>query len=345
MSAEHQDAIPYWRERISSFARSVQNWLLPIPDSMSGCRTDDVSIAGVAGAVMRGWRFILLCILICTIASVMVSLNKPKMYSASMRITPRIDQTSQSGGAATSVLGALTGSQQASSRTFTQMLNLLHSNRVAAFFLNDRGRIRHIFGPNWVYRDGRWISLRSPGFSGRLKSSYLSIFGISVDEGPSIPNIYRYLAGAVSTLQASEGQSVLGASSSSQIVTVSAVDNTPEGATSLLIQAVKAADTILKESERQNLQRRIAYLSDRLATVSIVEYRTSLVNVLSEQERYAMMIDDAGYYSLFVLDDPVIDAVPISPEPILNLAIGAMLGLVLGSLFILFRDGKSGRLG
>ena len=274
-----------------------------------------------------------------------MTLMEPKVYAVSMRITPPLDEMSQSSGTSGGgILGSLMGSSQSLSRSFTELLNLLHSNRVAEYILNDPKRVARIFGPNWTRRDGKWVGTRSPGLVGSLKAGFLGLFGISIERGPTVPNAYNYLVAHVSILQSSDSSSLLGGAGQNRIVTISAVESTPKDAQALLVETVNAADTILKNNERKSLQQRVAYLTSRIATVSVAEYRIALANVLSEQEKSAMLIDDTSYYSLFVLDDAVLNTVPYSPKPTLNIIIGGGLGFVLGLLFVLFRDGRAGYL-
>jgi uncharacterized protein involved in exopolysaccharide biosynthesis len=74
----------------------------------------------------------------------------------------------------------------------------------------------------------------------------------------------------------------------------------------------------------------IGYLSQRLAGVTVEDYRKALVTNLVQQEKIRMLASAPPPYISDVLGRPMISARPVSPVPLAVLAAALILGGLVG---------------
>lgn len=131
----------------------------------------------------------------------------------------------------------------------------------------------------------------------------------------------------------------------SNVVTISALDTSPQGAAATINAYIAAFTAYLTRTERQTLdaavaqqQNRIARLTEQIATagpaeqVQLREQLASLQDELSSVEAQKELVT-AG---VIVVQAPAASAEPVSPTPVRNGLLALVLGLALGiSLAIL----------
>lgn len=309
----------------------------------------DISLGLILVLVLRGWRAIVLFMLAGLIIALCVTAIKPKSYSASMRVTPAL--ASESGGNNLGSLGGvaaiaglkLGGNQQ---QTFTEMQSLLHSNRLASLLLHDREFSRTLFPPKeWTYENGQWVFHGRRSWSQILKAKFMGLFGIHPDMGPNVEGVLGFLTDHVKILASSTGGASLIGGGGDSIVSVSATGPTPEYPVMLLQKALNGADNILKTERRSRLEAHINYLEEKLNQATVADYRASLIATLADEQKQLITVNYGGYYSFFVLDDAIVSRTPVSPAPILNVAIGLLAGFFFGAFTVIaraFLPGQSG---
>ena len=103
-----------------------------------------------------------------------------------------------------------------------------------------------------------------------------------------------------------------------------------------LLKAVQqAVDAQLRERALARTEQNIAYLTQKLATVTLAEHRQALANGLAEAERASMAANSTVPFAGEAFGQVSTSRLPTSPQPVLTLLIAAMLGLIIGSVLAL----------
>ena len=291
----------------------------------------DVTLRQLSISLLRGWRIILVCVSIGAIAGILVSAQKQKTYSASVRITPPLHSSSGATGgmlsSMSSIIGLNIGYQQ--NPNFSELQSLLHSNRLAGLLLQDPAFVQKVYPPpEWIEKSGHWVFRGHLGALSYIARGFLSWFGIRKSYGPTVASIAEYLHNHIT---------ILGRTNS--IVTVSATGPSPEYPVQLLEIALRDADNILKRERKRQIIARINYLRARLKRTTVSDYRDGLITALTHEQMRLIGIDYGGPFSFFMLDEPIANETPISPRPILNLVVGVLFGFCVAAFVILLNLG------
>ena len=126
------------------------------------------------------------------------------------------------------------------------------------------------------------------------------------------------------------------------LVTIMFQSPDPVFAVNFLAALHEADDGFLREQSRARTQSNIAYLTSKLETVSLAEYRAVLFNAIAEQEQQMMLVNNATPYAADPFGPATVSLQPTNPRPLLVLIAATIAGLVAGVAFaVLF--GRNGR--
>jgi uncharacterized protein involved in exopolysaccharide biosynthesis len=132
-------------------------------------------------------------------------------------------------------------------------------------------------------------------------------------------------------------------SAKTNVTTVAVNDPDPKMAIRLLETLNTSADRHIRERALARSTEYIQYLERKLQEVEIGEYRQSLVQALSAQERVRMMASTGAPYAAEPLGRIIVSTKPTSPKPAVVLAAGLLFGLILGMLLAVLRHLFGGR--
>jgi len=111
----------------------------------------------------------------------------------------------------------------------------------------------------------------------------------------------------------------------------------PELMLSLMIEATKASDEIMRQRYISFSTEPLAFYKEKLRTTRSREHREALAELIGKEEEKLMFASKGKYFIAEPYINPTISLYPTAPKPKLMLVLSIMLGLVIGSAFVLMR--------
>jgi hypothetical protein len=111
----------------------------------------------------------------------------------------------------------------------------------------------------------------------------------------------------------------------------------PELMLSLIIEATKASDKIMRQRYIDFSTEPLAFYKEKLRTARAREHREALAELIGKEEEKLMFASKGKYFIAEPYKSPTISLHPTAPKPKLILALSLVLGLFLGATFVLAR--------
>ncbi|WP_454018307.1 hypothetical protein [Azospirillum sp. Marseille-Q6669] len=105
----------------------------------------------------------------------------------------------------------------------------------------------------------------------------------------------------------------------------------------ILSAAAQATDAHLRAEASRRSAAQIAHARARLAGITVAEHRQALANLLSEQERIAMMIEVDLPLAADAIEPPAAAQRPDWPNPLRVVPMAALVGLMAGAITVSLR--------
>jgi LPS O-antigen subunit length determinant protein (WzzB/FepE family) len=117
----------------------------------------------------------------------------------------------------------------------------------------------------------------------------------------------------------------------SPITTLSLEATDPDVARQTLAYLHQYSDDQIKQAIYQQTQSKLEYLQRRLQSVTVNDYRQTLIGLILDQEKILMLIQPNLPFAAEALEKPEVLVQPTSPKKGRILAIAAVLGLMVGA--------------
>ena len=111
----------------------------------------------------------------------------------------------------------------------------------------------------------------------------------------------------------------------------------PELMLSLIIEATKASDKIMRQRYIGFSTEPLAFYKDKLRTARSREHREALAELISKEEEKLMFASKGKHFIAEPYMNPTISLYPTAPKSTLILALSLVLGLFFGATFVLVR--------
>jgi hypothetical protein len=111
----------------------------------------------------------------------------------------------------------------------------------------------------------------------------------------------------------------------------------PELMLSLMIEATKASDKIMRQRYVDFSAEPLAFYKDKLRTARSREHREALAELISKEEQKLMFASRGKHFIAEPYINPTISLHPTAPKPKSILGLSLILGLFLGATFVLVR--------
>jgi hypothetical protein len=255
--------------------------------------------------------------LVAAIAYLHVAAQK---YAVRMVITG-VQSHSQNASGTLDDLSSLAGIDLPSSGNpqFKMFIGALRSPFASQAIANDPELLKAMFPREWSAKEGRWRE--PPSYVMPVIHAVGRFFGWYIPpwSPPGVARVFDYLKDQLKiVLDAKSG-----------VVTMEIDSRYPGAAARILLALNNAMDERLRQHDLQRSTTDIGYLSERLATVTVEEYRKALVTNLVDQEKTRMLASAPLPYISYALGDPLVSAQPVSPIPAAVLAAALILGGLL----------------
>jgi uncharacterized protein involved in exopolysaccharide biosynthesis len=251
-------------------------------------------------------------------------------YAVRMVITGIQSSHSETSGALDDI-SSLAGIDLPSSGNsqFKMFVGALRSPFAAQSIAADPDLLKAMFPREWSASEGRWRE--PPSHVMPVIHAVGRFFGWHIPpwSAPGVARVFDYLKDELKVVPDSK----------SGVVTMELDSRYPDAAARILLALNNAVDERIRQRDLKRSTTDIGYLSDRLASVTVEEYRKALVTNLVDQEKMRMLASAPLPYVSDALGTPLISAKPVSPIPAAVLAAALVLGglLALGVATLKYR--------
>lgn len=251
-------------------------------------------------------------------------------YMATLELAPVTSHSSLGGNL--SALGAIAGvslgnNGESSFKLFTIGLQ---SYRAAEEVAKDQELMRRMYPAEWSKAENRW---KEPHSIFRT-----SVRGIKAILGFS--NVPWRPPGAQRVYQFLQSDIEVDESHDRPTIRLRLLTADPQLAIDILTKLNKVVDNQLRERALERANGYIAYLTHQLRLETVAEYRQTLLENLSEQEKMKMMANSNVSYVSDVFSGPVVSDKPAWPVPSFIIMFGIAMGLLFGSITAVVAEWK-----
>jgi len=229
------------------------------------------------------------------------------------------------GGGGTSVglqsLGISVGARQANN--FDRFKLIFESIEFAKLMTEKHDLLKTVYGESWDTQLGAWMR---PGGAKFLKDEALRReLKVNTWREPSLHALSQYLKGTIKFRTVGEGQ----------FHRVSVVHADRDFALWLLTKGYSEAENMIREQDATENLRRRQYLEEQLARATAVEVRQSLAQLITSEERQAMMMQGSLPYVARIVIAASVGETKTEPEFVTIVGASTLVLLGLAALAML----------
>lgn len=292
-----------------------------------------ISLGDVLPILRHNLRFIVAVITIFLLIAILWMRISGPAYIARMVVGPAEGLPQSSGSSASSLLSSLgggisgLGSLLGSTRTplYQRFEELLSSQQVAARLQAKHQVMQHLFRHSWNSQQGIWT--RPHGLIAGISATVHDFFGTPEWSPPDASALSIEI----------EKKLVISDTKDTGLRQIEYEDESRDFSLQMLTWLYQEADATIRESDIVRTRAQIAYLRNELDSVTSVEQRLGLTNLLEAQEQRQMLLLSNAPYGASVIVPPEAPTKPNSPKIGLTLALAAIVGFVVSSLLLLWK--------
>ncbi len=288
--------------------------------------TDGLDFGELFARLGRRWYMPVLGVILTVILASLYLGSATYHYTATMRVAPT--QSNQQNGVGSklgrlnslaSVAGVNLGAGSGA-LDFDLYVESFQSRDVADLLATDQGLMHVLYPREWDQAAHLW----------REPSSFVHDVAVKVKQLLGIPSYpYQRPDGARVLILLQRGL-VVDRSLRTPVVTVSFDDENPDAAVRLLRRTNATIDGLLRHRALVRSNEAIRFLENNLRTVQLVEQRTAIADLLSNQIQTRMSATSSQPFAAEVFEQPAASFRPTSPQPPRTLLVSALAGLAGG---------------
>ncbi len=216
---------------------------------------------------------------------------------------------------------------------FAFVLETMKGRDVAEAVAQNQPLMRRLFAASWNPATGRWEQPedRLHGIESAIKTVL------------AMPQPAWTPPGALQVQRQVQKRLSITEDNKHSIATITLTHPDPAIARDLLAAVYEASDTLQRARMERRTVAYIDYISHKLLTVQLAEHRAALANALAEQERMLMMARTGQPFAADPLGMVSVTDKPVSPNMVIALAAGLVLGGLMGigaAIFMWWRRGQ-----
>ena len=217
-----------------------------------------------------------------------------------------------------------------SSKDFTIFKELISSSEVSEIIFENKKIIRDVFGSEWDEALNNYSRPPKSKIQIYVSDAKKLLTG-NIDVNYMPPNPRRLAIFISQNIQIDEDKDT-------GFLKFTSETSKPEFMLSLIIEATKASDKIMRQRYVDFSTEPLAFYKDKLRTARSREHREALAELIGKEEQKLMFASRGKYFIAEPYISPTISLHPTSPNPKLILAFSLVLGLFLGATFVLVRN-------
>lgn len=288
---------------------------------------NEFNLRTILDAVAAGWRTIAVFIAVTLLLTLVILATTPPSYRVQMMVLPapsdRAQETSPGGGALTALLGIAGGAQTGSD--YVRYQHLMSSPAVAERLQDKYHLLQYVFSNRWNEKTHQWHPAPST-LRTALQGWLLRLSHIPISPPPDATTLADFIATQIQILP----------SQTTDIVNVSMTSRDVAFARRVMLLAHEQTNALLRDQVARRARQQVAYLQGKLAQTSVEDYRMTLLALLSAQEKNLMLTQTDASFAAEIISPPVASPVPVSPRPVLSLAVAILVGGLLGAIVVIF---------
>lgn len=289
-------------------------------------------------AVRQSWRLVLGGTGIGFVIAALSLHGAQYSYPVEMQVTTA-QSTTGSGGSSRGGLSQLSGLASLagvalpttqSEMQFQLFVDSLFSRDLADELAKNQDVLKTLYGDQWDPITKTWYEPPT-GLQTRIRNAIRGTLGLAPQlpwHAPNGENIHNFLANSLIVGQDPRKP---------YMVTLSMTTGSREFSAQLLSLLVRTADERLRQKALERARTYIAYLTEKLTTVTVAEHRDALTQALGDQERYAMVASSGKPFAAEVFQSPWASNLPASPSPRRTFMFWVLMGTALSVAFAYLR--------
>ncbi|HEY1632445.1 MAG TPA: Wzz/FepE/Etk N-terminal domain-containing protein [Rhizomicrobium sp.] len=275
-------------------------------------------------AVRDRSRIVWACLALCILLACMFIILPPPSYTLTMIAYPSTSSQDKSLGSTLSALaGPLAGLIGSSSTSDVQPFDiyqaLLVSPRLAQRIIaKDPEVLQKVFYKEWDPATKTFHPPHDP-LSATVRT-FNWLFGLPGWHAPDATRLANWLSENLT----------FGAVNGTSMQQIQFSTPYPQFGLRFFKELNTEADSMIREQATRLTDAQIAYLENKLNQTQTVDYRQTILGLLSAQETTRMSINKDLPYAAAVLQNSYASTLPTWPNPLILLAVAVFVGLVLG---------------
>lgn len=289
---------------------------------------EDVDLVEIVRQLMAGKWWIAGFASIGLLAAVLYLHIATREYRTQLQVTPAASSAggkSQLGGLSglAAIAGVSLGDSSQGVTPFDLYLETLNSRALAASLAKDPVVMRSAFKEEWDAKAKRWSEPRSPVRV--VTKSIRSILGIPRPawHPPGPPELQEFIRRHV-VVEKPDAKDA-------PITKIILDSEEPEFAAHLLVRMNEIADDRVRRTNLATARSYAIYLSQKLRSEMVAEYRRDLSQALGEQEKSIMLASSKEPYAATTIEPPITASLPVHPNGPFILLLGLAVGMMVGS--------------
>jgi LPS O-antigen subunit length determinant protein (WzzB/FepE family) len=292
---------------------------------------DEINLKDLFFTLWGGKIYIILVSIICIFLASYSLQYAERKYSVEYNLKPVGETKNSPSFSGLGGFASLAGIQlpTSSNNDFNIFKELITAPEVSEIIFENKKIIRDIFRSEW--------DETLDNYSKPLKSK-IQIFvsdakklltgNIDVDYMP--PNPRRLASFIKKNIQ-------IGEDKDTGFLKFTSETSEPELILSLIIEATKASDKIMRQRYIDFSTEPLVFYKDKLRTARSREHREALAELIGKEEEKLMFASKGKHFIAEPYINPTISLYPTAPKPKLILAFSLILGLFLGAALVLMR--------
>ena len=292
---------------------------------------DEIDLKDLLFTLWRGKIYIVLILIISVALASFYLRSAERKYSVEYNLKPVVETKDTPSLSGLGGFASLAGIQLPtnSNNDFNIFKRLITSTEISERIFENRKIIRDIFRSEWDESLNNYSSppkSKTQIFISNVKK--LLTGNIEVNYMP--PNPKRLASFINKNIQIVEDNET-------GFLKFTSETSKPELILSLIIEATKASDKIMRQRYIDFSTEPLAFYKEKLRTARSREHREALAELISKEEQKLMFASRGKYFIAEPYINPTISLYPTAPKPKLILALSLILGLFLGATFVLVR--------
>lgn len=290
-------------------------YFIVVPEPGSNAPDD---LGSFGGELLRSWRLLAITTLAGALLMLVTALLMPPMFRAQALVAPVLQN--EGAGAAGGTLRSLSGLAAlanidigAGGGRKDQSFATLNSMGFAREFIEKHNLLPVLYAKRWDAQAGRWKS---------------------GERVPTLGEAVKYFTNGVVSIADDKKTS---------FVTITVDWYSPQQAAEWANGMIDLVNDKLRAEAINHTSRSLEYLNGELAKTSVVELRQAIYRLVEEQENNAMLANVQRDYAYRFIDAAVAPEHKNSPKRAVMTAVGAAIGLFIGTLLVYLLRARSRR--